>query len=303
MKNIIVLLIILFPFSFHSFCQSHKANKDTDWGKMNLKGKVKKYEQNIYDITIKNGEIVKGDMNSVTYFFNSSGYITEEYKSGSRDTSVQKTTYLYDEKGYLIRECAVKPSIVLCRAVYTYNDKGNIVEKDLNDETYGLLLRCTYQYDSKGNQIVKKEFSGAGELRMIALYGHDHKGNVIEEKDLDADSILTKKIAYKYDGKGNKIEERRYDPKGILIHKKKYRNYKKGSDVTDFVFSGDGTTAGRDFHKFDVNDRIIRVISGGKINTFKNDYEYDDHGNYTKVISYKNDSPKEMGTRVFEYYE
>ena len=89
------LMLLVFNYSYSSL----KIMPETDWKKMNLKGRVMKMVKKVHKY---NTEGKSQGKEEVTFIFNSQGYITTEIHGGAFVLS-----YEYDENGYLIRSVDV----------------------------------------------------------------------------------------------------------------------------------------------------------------------------------------------------
>ena len=89
------LMLLVFNYSYSSL----KIMPETDWKKMNLKGRVMKMVKKVHKY---NTEGKSQGKEEITFIFNNQGYITTEIHGGAFVLS-----YEYDENGYLIRRVDV----------------------------------------------------------------------------------------------------------------------------------------------------------------------------------------------------
>lgn len=121
-----------------------------------------------------------------------------------------KTTFKYDEQGYLIENCL-------------YETRNKILERDL------------YRNDDKGNRIELLVYDSVGQLQYTQKYDYiyDNKGKIIEEKQFIPNNPYHNKFSYKYDDLGNEIENIEYSSNGSI--KRKYTcKYDKNNNLLEY---------------------------------------------------------------------
>ena len=134
------LLFTLMLLVFNSSYSVSKIMPETDWKKMNLKGRVMKMVRKVhkYDENGKN-ESVK----EVTFIFNRQGYITTEINEGDFSLSHE-----YDKNGYLIR--SVDDHGIEHEYEYEYDENRNLVRtKRTKYQTYRELEKTIYNKEGK----------------------------------------------------------------------------------------------------------------------------------------------------------
>ncbi len=243
---------------------ANKKQKD-DWEIDGLKGKVKSYSHFTYKAIDQFGVIEKDEM--------------------IREYLFQNFQVLYDEKGNMIEENRYKSDGSLDRkSIYKYDKKGNVIEGNKYESDGSLDSKNIYKYDKKGNKIEENRYKSDGSLDEKYTFKYDEKGNMIEENRCKSGGSLDKKYTYKYDNKGNMIEENRYKSDNRLESRNIYKYDDKGNMIEDdwtyILFNGEEKITKRSYT-----------------------YEYDKHENWTKRIEFKDEFPKEITEREFEYYE
>ena len=116
MKKILLLFFVgLFLVGF-----SQKEEKQTDWQKSKLKGKVKSAIWSKYNADNKFGEFKKVSLKRrKTFKFNISGNKIEEAKYRSNGDLKTKKTFKYDESGNKIEQAVYKSDGSLSCLLYT----------------------------------------------------------------------------------------------------------------------------------------------------------------------------------------
>ena len=110
----LILMLLVFSYSFSAIMP------ETDWKKMNLKGRVMKMVKQVRKYNTEGKS--QGD-EEITFIFNSQGYITTEIHGGAFSLS-----YEYDENGYLIRSVDVYG--IEHEYEYEYDENGYLVQID-----------------------------------------------------------------------------------------------------------------------------------------------------------------------------
>ena len=249
-----------------------------------------------------------------TYKYDDEGNLIERNSYNADGSLSRKETYKYDDEGNRFeansiqsRDTNVFEEIagtsykasdatqgdMTSEVVVKYDDEGNLIEGVDFPSVDGFLFvsntepsfspsttlkpsKETYKYDDKGNLIEWYYY----ELHdgLAATYKYDAKGNLIEEISYSHAGVGN--TTYKYDAKGNKIEENSYFI-GLLDRKYTMKYDAKGNLIEGNSYEADGSLD----YKY----------------TFK--YEFDEKGNWIKIISFRNQIPESIEEREFEYYE
>ena len=143
-----------------------------------------------------------------------------------------------------------------------------------------LLQKKTNKYDDKGNQIEENYYKADGSLNYKETYKYA-KGNLIETNYYSANGSFDGKYINKYDDKDNRIEANNYSANGSLDHKYIMKYDAKGNQIQQNRYKADGSLDYKETYK----------------------YEFDGKGNWIKRITFKNQIPKSIYEREYEYYE
>ena len=277
---------------------------------MELKGKVKNYEENQYSAGVELGEPVKMDLhNKHIYQFDNKGNIIAQFDK--TESGMDKINFMYDSDGNLVVEVSDN-----YRLTFYYVD-GHLREKRLYNigDLEGLEL---FKYDPKGNLSQKYEYRVKTLMIMRALseevrlhddisffyfkYRHDEKGNLVEESQYNETNDLLNCYIFKYDEHGIKIEDNISYPKRVFTYDE------KGRCEGHCDWSGD-TMVEITKYKYDEYNNIIediRIILAD-LNIREQyfwKYFYDETGNWIKKIDYnENLEPTLITERKIEYYQ
>jgi hypothetical protein len=175
----------------------------------------------------------------------------------------------------------------------TYDEQGKVISE------YPEIPRCGYsdplkrkiKYDSSGRMIEYNAYLN-GRLWSQLLHRYDTQGNLLEVVMYDYRGALEFKWVNSYDASGNLIEAIKYTHNGTrrgrLEHKEIYA-YNEHGDETDYK----------------------NYASDGKLDYWsRNEYEYDEKGNWVKRVFYRKvvdgkerpADPSEITHRITTYY-
>ena len=195
MKKILLLftlMLLVFNYSYSSI----KIMPETDWKKMNLKGRVMKMVKQVHKY---NTEGKSRGKEEITYIFNNQGYITTEIHGGAFSLF-----YEYDENGYLIRSVDVYG--IEHEYEYEYDENGYLVQTDRETKRRSFETMAKNFYNKDGKLVKRQlftqsEYSKKGvKLSSSAKYEKDKKKGLFE---------LLSEDTYIYDKNGRllKIED------------------------------------------------------------------------------------------------
>lgn len=247
------------------------------------------------------------DNNSMERFKGNVHIVTEsrrEVARGKREKKVSMLTERYfDIEGRVVEERYRKRKHIN-RITYSYNKRGNCVERCEYDYEHVLFFRYRYKYDRWGNQVEEQCFNPNGTLSHsrtskynaagkelekrfrkgeradLMSYNYDEHGNIVEECR-QVNGKIEVRYSYQYDERGNKIKETIFDPEGnnnsqILT----YRYDSRGNIVEEDMFDSAGKLLMRyTFAYDDSNRRIQRCQYDADGNFSGSDTHYDPNGN------------------------
>jgi len=204
----------------------------------------------------------------------------------------------------------IKEGDMLNKFIYSFNEKGNIIETNLYDPDDNLDGKYSYTYDNnKGNKTEMISYNPDGSKDESCTYKYDSKGNMIEEVWYNTDGKLSKKYRYKYDEKGNQIEMDRYEGRDSLICKDSYKFDDKGERIEWNHYNlsppTDGSLSKKVIFKYDEtgNMSVENIyLSDGNFESYTYKYVYAKKGNWKKETIYKNGLPQYITERKIKYY-
>ena len=166
------LMLLVFNYSY----SVSKIMPETDWKKMNLKGRVMKMVKKVRKYNIDGKSLGEEE---VTFIFNSQGYITTEIHGGAFSLS-----YKYDENGYLIRSVDVYG--IEHEYEYEYDENGYLVQTDRERKKRSFANMKKNFYNkygklAKSQLFTQSEYSKKGiKLSSSAKYEKDKKKGLFE---------------------------------------------------------------------------------------------------------------------------
>lgn len=337
--NKIQLLFTVFSFLlFINFSQSQIPPKN-DLEDLELIGKVKSLIQNEYEVSLKSGELIKGEIindngSNFHLVFDEFGNKIQEISRNSKYLNgFEKFTYEYDSKGNKIEKIYYTPDGSFnTKYSYKYDDNGNIIEmSDSFSEGY-LGNKYTYKYDEKENLVEYNDYLGR-KLDEKYIFEYDENGNEIEENWYNSNGNLVKKWIKKYDDKGNIIENIFYYSEGKIDSRTIYKYDTNNNILEEIITDSNNNILSEEYNKYDNNGRIIEVkmnvpsygdmkvktlykyddkgnlieqinnsSMGGRITKGKKKFEYDKNNNWVKTIFFSGNKPLGLIERIIEYY-
>lgn len=219
---------------------------------------------------------------------------------------IEKQLSRYDERGNLIEfNWYNSDGNLELTLSYTYDVEANIIER--KKYYYGSLYKKhIYSYNEKGHVIEEKWYGSHGTLEDSATSTYDEKGNRVEWTLFKSDGTLTKVATYKYDDKGNVIEEYYTYPGGIIESKYTYTYNDQRKIIEVNRFKSDGTLEDKRTYKYDVKGNRIEMrwyYNGIEEYIFTYVYEYNMQCKWAKIIEYRDTVPETITEREIEYYK
>lgn len=190
---------------------------------------------------------------------------------------VHRWTYTYDEDGNrLTEEWDDNVDGVDSRTTYTYQDGRLTTEEwdhDADGTTDGGII---YTYDDDGNLILAEEDDGFdGTIEGRTIYSYDEDGNLsTESRDWDNDGTLDAETTFTYD-----------DNRNCLTVETEH-------DLTSYTYDLDGRvlTETSDYEKDDVVDLVITyTYDDGRLVLTETDWDVDGVADETTTFTYDPD--------------
>jgi hypothetical protein len=306
MKTYFSVMLSIWVMAGGMYAQKSRNN----WADLDLVGRVKYMKEAEYLPIEKNGKIIKGNqlIDDWThfeehYYFNKTGQLLKEEDYQKKHLLFYITTYAYGENGKKLRKETRAP--VNKRdsyTIFTYDNAGNEVGvnvyfADSTTETYYQAFdfngNCRYSeyyidsiryeknlhtYNEKNQLIESKVFMGAwNENPEIYRFVYDAQNNIIETW---YQGTLSFHYIYVYNEKNEEIEVRTF-------------NDLQGGKEEHITTYG-----------YDAQGRMIWRLSKSADAEIKEtiQYTYDQHKNWIKKITYKNDQPVSIVERKIKYY-
>lgn len=247
-------------------CGQNNPDKENDWAKMQLKGKVHILEEKILNFT-------------TTYYFSKNGYI-EKIVDENKETFIN-----YDTLGNKIEEITyskVNGQSNLIKSVTFKNDFPQYIQGFNQQEEKTWKTEFLYT----NNKISKEIEYDNNQIHSYFEYYYDDRGNKTEIKKFNAKNELKLRNTYKFDENSNKTEFSIYDWKTDKILETYRYIY---NDKNEIIF----------VYLFDGNENLISKSN------YSYNYEFDLKGNWTYSAKYINHTIQRNTEtyRKIEYYE
>lgn len=220
------------------------------------------------------------------------------------------TTYVRDERGWVIKEEFDNGDKTYTSATYEYDEAGNItIKKDL-DSDGDVNTTTTYEYDERGNLILIDCDKDASGYDYKMEYEYDSEDRKVKYK---YSSLSVKRtIEYVYDGDDNVIEENnKYqssDNKGrpvteVTLTKREFNSDNKCTVAIDYNSSGDMIE--KRIYEYDGDGNRTKATTynhKGKVVRYVTYEGYDEHGNYKETYTYVKNKVSSYSIREIEYH-
>jgi|GEM_PF-590558 hypothetical protein len=179
-----------------------------------------------------------------TYDYDITGtYVTCETlynKNGSVSSRIKKQ---YDARGNRTEVIAYgRDGNMTSKTTYGYNDKGYLIEEHLNNVTPNALeVTWISGYDDRGNR-TRLDCYEPGKAVYKQTFAFDANRNKIEDNVLDDNGNAKHKVTYTYDDKGNETEITETGPDGTIQFKTVITyEYDKSANWVNSTHSINGT--------------------------------------------------------------
>lgn len=273
MKKTLIIPVVCFAMTFIATAQ------ETDWKKLNLRGKVKSMtSQQTYRYKQNNAWRDWEKTYRKIYNFNSKGYyetyqeygldgklaytLTYKYLPKEKKTELTyvnsqgvqtaRTNQLLDATGRMIEEIKYhKGDTLYMRYVYTYNEKGARQSMTGYKPDGKVSGKSTWTYDASGKSdscIVETPGYASSSTKNV----YDAMGNIIENTLFNGRGAIEYRYERDYDDKGNKITERTYKGGDVLRNTTKWRY--EFDKAGNWIKRTESTSDGMDFH---IEERTI----------------------------------------------
>ena len=242
-----------------------------------------------------------------TYQYNDTGKLMEHVLLYAAEDATEKRILLRDEEGKLLKETKYYGDDSGEHTEYTYNEKGEPIERKFFDEEGTYTSREEFSYDANGSLSEQLKYDADGKVaERITFKTSDDKS--IEQNDFGANGKLTSRTVVKFNEQGKEISSVQTTPEGKLI----------ASTVTIYDEHGNVTERQhKDFYsktiryQYDENNQCImqELFDGNGTLLRKNMYEYDGDGNVLREQTYEMDTSrggrdKHYESRYeYEFYE
>jgi hypothetical protein len=298
----------------------------TDREKHGLMGPVKSIRIETAGFDDKGGQLAERPWLSQTMTFNQDGWLIEQVHRNP-DMSEWRTINDYSHSGRLLTTKGYDRSSILSSEVrYIYDDEARLVAEHHITRDGKVTTPTTYAYDNKGRRIKiqELEFSGEGDV-MVGIEGtntairagdakrvetrYDALGGAVEVKVFNAGGVLVSRVEITRDARGNPIEEATYvgdvaqfgpctpgscstDEMAALTEEQKVEF---AVEITRLL--PPGTAMSKHSHSYDREGRLIESkLTMMGMQPDRRTLAYDEAGNKTEEISYKEDGT--LGTKA-----
>lgn len=322
-------LLFLFVLILLGQLSCNQADKDkVDYSK------IKQVDERVYEAKVVDGVIEPGtaigsyfDNATTVYdsagkvlqesFFFSNGTLSMEYVCEYQDDQLSRQTIL-DEKG--AQTYAYH---------FTYDDKGNLIEKKMLDAG-GQLISCVktnyedslatekMRYNSR-DELISRRLSHSNEkgwlyqedvyndeeLMSTYYFSYDSSGNKVEEKLMRANSKMDYKHVFEYDEENRIVKELYYTADNSLSGYLIYTYDEGGRLVEKSMLNSDKQVTQRSVFAYNAEGQLIEHLKSANGVDYISTFIYDQlvHDRWVKKIEFMDKAPVKMVIREITYYE
>lgn len=218
------------------------------------------------------------------YVYDQHGNILEEIRT-QKDIFPQISSYRYDDQNHKIYHRIIRSGgKYIFKKTWKYDAAGTLIEEISYNEKDTLKIRETTRYNTSG-QKTRTIYDEAGNFDSEFVYAYDNMKRVSELLVYSEKDLLDRRELYKYDEKGNLTEEVKCDYSDSSLRTHFYSYDKYGN-------------------KLEYRSEDRNFYTGTLHYSWKETYEftYDEQGNWTRQVIYKNDTPEFILERTIIYY-
>lgn len=234
--------------------------------------KAGEYTKTDYQITEKFGDYYRSPKAKYVHIFDSNGREVEAQELTSKDSLVDRITYVYEG--------------------------GNIVSTVCTDADGKVSWKISTVYDSNGNKVEENEFNASDTLVNKTIWRIN--GKQVDESYYNADGTLLSKIISNYDDQNRVSEVCQYHAAGFLEEKLIYSYNDAGKLSEISYYNGANNLFKKLVYRFDASYQVTEEQTYNAINKLIKRVicKYDDSGNLIKTTSYN--VADKFGTTVNE---
>jgi len=214
MKIFFTLLITCF-FGLNSLVAQTKSEIKTDRERESLHGAVKKVETYLVEFLSKDNAIVEQKRPWIINSFNPEGKLSERIVH-IPDGNVNRDVYTYNVKGENV-ECKtfysdfkIKNLTRVQTYVHTFDNRGNLIEREVFEDDGSRSTRFVYIYDAKGNKIEYRHYYHTGALGGKTVFIYNDNGKLLSQTYSNGNGSLIWRHLYAVNDKGQTIEDSTY---------------------------------------------------------------------------------------------
>ena len=195
-----------------STIQSMAEQKRPDMVVLGLKGKVEVMSESLLP-----GEGSKKSYSKNVFKYDANGNMTALSNYGADGKLTSSIKYTYDANGILVKEeTFLKDSTLDMVSTVKTDARGNKIEQEDVRPNGNVLFnyRHVYTYDQKGQLMERVAFRGNGALLFKYNFTYDDRGNKIEWLQTGPNNTIVGKVVYKFNENNSMVEESHFKPDG-----------------------------------------------------------------------------------------
>lgn len=288
-------------------CSNPKGKpKTNDLQNMKLNGPVKSIIEKEYLAVDKFGEVLKGDIEGhEQQNFSKNGFRTEELSFGPNDFVARRT--IYNEKGERKEsyDYAEDRSIEE-KTEFVYNDDGLIVKENCFNSEGKIIRAVILKYNEAGEEVERSTYDENGNLDRKEVTNYNENGKIAEKKTYKSDGSLESRFTCDYNQKGD-MTFKYYNEDGELTLENNYIYDENGNTVQENSASTGAylNYTSKQLISYDDFGEVIKrtsYVNGDLKSETTYEFEFDQNKNWVKKTEFENRIPQEIIEREIQYY-
>ncbi len=217
----------------------------------------------------------------------------------TRTENIFKDTLLIEENEYNLQD------ILTSKKQNVYDEKGNLKEELYFFKEETVQYKNKYDYDSENRKVGDTRYKKDTQ-DYITVFDYEGKNLVSRETTEGPDNKIVRTEKFTFDENGNLIKEYTFDSYDNSKTVDEYKYDAKNQKIARIVTENDKPVFKNTF-AYDTKGNLTDVVTMNGddtvIQSLSYKYEYDDKGNWTKKIVYKDNVPTVIVERRITYFE
>ena len=243
---------------------------------------------------------------AISYSVNAQTRTSESRQDGFFGSVQKVDSYMYEAQiasnGILLNGSPLEH----LQTIYTSNGQRKSMTFLSTEED--VVFRTRYKHDAFGQTTLEHIIDNEEHVIGRTYYIYNQNFVLTESYVEDAERQVENRIRYKYDASGLLSERSYNDPLNNIYRREVYTYNPDGTILKTVVFNRQGKKMEELRYEYDAHGQCISITrydyseAEPEVLITLFDYEYDDHGNWTRKIEYTLDSDQRIPEYITERY-